>query len=78
VATDTTPTMLPPQGSEPSEPGDEFTSPPFDRSIRRQVALILAFAVLAVLSLTLAAGGVDAVGHTVTHLFVNPEACGGG
>jgi hypothetical protein len=78
VATDTTPTMLPPEGSEPSGPADEPTSSPFDRSIRRQVALILAFAVLAVLSLTLAAGGVDAVGHAVHHLFVNPEACGGG
>lgn len=77
MATDTTPTYLPPEGSGPSEPADEST-PPFDRSIRRQVALILAFALLAVLSLTLAAGGVDAAAHAVTHLFVSPEACGGG
>ena len=82
METEETPTGSPPHGSPlPDsplpEPGQAEPAP-FDRSIRRQVLLILAFVTLSVLALTLAAGGVDAAGHAVTHLLAGPEGCGGG
>jgi hypothetical protein len=49
-------------------------------SVKRRVAIALAFVVASVVLLTLAAGGVDAVGHTAAHLLPGlfPEGCGGG
>jgi hypothetical protein len=73
VETDATPTL--PLVAETDE-AERSAAP--DRSIRRQVLLILAFVTLSVLLLTLAAGGVDAAGNAVTHLFAGPEGCGGG
>jgi hypothetical protein len=49
-------------------------------STRKRIAMALAFTIGSVVLLTLAAGGVDAVGHTAAHLLPGlfPEGCGGG
>ena len=47
-------------------------------SVKRRVAMMLGFVIVSVVLLTLAAGGVAAVGHTAAHLFPSIGGCGGG